>query len=95
MAEKKLRQEIEEIVQELVELKSELQHRFESMKKEYKPVALVILGLIGLKIGLKVSRLVLSLLWRHKFFITAVAFLVLYKFNMIQSRKRGSDFGSM
>lgn len=72
MAEKELSKGFDEIVQELVEVKDELQKRFEVLKKKVKPIALAVAGLIGLKIGLWIFRIVASLLWRHKLIIMAV-----------------------
>lgn len=71
MAEKELNKDSGEIVQELVEIREELQKRFEALKKKIKPAVLIVAGLIGLKIGLWVFRIMVTLLWRHKLLIMA------------------------
>jgi hypothetical protein len=81
MVEKKLRKEIEGIALELIEIKEELGRRLNAVKKTIKPVALVLVGLIGLKIVFKILRKVLSLVWDYKLFIAVIAILgpILYK----------------
>jgi len=73
MAEKELNKEPGAVVQELVEVKSELQTRLDLIKQKAKPVVLVFAGLIGLKFGLWISRGVFTLIWRHKLLIAAAA----------------------
>ncbi len=73
MAEKELNRRPGDIVQELVDLKAELQARLEIMKKKAKPVVLVVAGLIGIKIGLWITGGVLSLIWRHKLLLATAA----------------------
>lgn len=73
MAEKELNKELDAIVPELVEIKAELQARLALMKKKAKPAVFVFAGLIGLKLGLGITRIVLSLIWRHKLLLAAAA----------------------
>lgn len=71
MAEKELRKEIEELASELVEVKGELDARIKSLKKKVKPALLVVLGIIGIRIGLKIAHMLMSLVWKLKSFILA------------------------
>lgn len=73
MAEKELNKVLSDIVQELVDVKAVLQARLGLIKKKAKPPVLIFAGLIGLKLGLSISRAVLSLIWRHKLLIAAAA----------------------
>jgi hypothetical protein len=66
MAEKELRKEIKEITSELEEIRGELNVRLAKIKKLAKPAAIAVAGLIGLKIGLKITKGILSLLWKLK-----------------------------
>jgi hypothetical protein len=75
MAEKELRKEIDEITGELGEIKGELDIRIAKLKKLAKPLGLAIAGVIGLKIGLKIMKGVLGLLWKLKSVFLAAALL--------------------
>ena len=63
MAEKELRMELDGIVGELMEIKEELKPRLAEMKKIGTPVILVLIGLIGTKIGLRIARASVRRLW--------------------------------
>ena len=78
MAEKELRKEIDEITSELEEIRGELNVRLAKIKKLAKPAALAVVGLIGLKIGLKITKGIFSLLWKLKtIFLAATLLFVL------------------
>jgi hypothetical protein len=79
MAEKELRKEIEELTSELEEIRGELNIRLAKIKKLAKPALLAVAGLIGLKIGLKITKGVLSMLWKMKSLILAAMLLVVLK----------------
>lgn len=86
MAEKELRKEIGEITRELEEVGGELGARLAKIKKLAKPAGFAIVGVIALKIGLKISRGILSLLWKLKsFFLGATLLFVLQLY--LTSRK--------
>jgi hypothetical protein len=86
MVEKKLRKELDDIVQELKKLKEELGCRFGELKKILKPAAVVLVGLIGLKIIFSVLRAVLSTLWKHKLFIGAILIAGSLGYSKIRSK---------
>ncbi len=87
MAEKELRNEIEEITSALEEIKGELEIRFAKMKKMAKPALLVLGGLIGLKIGLAVMGLIFKLLWKMKLVIILALLVVGLKFYLSKSKE--------
>ena len=89
MAEKKLRRELDDMVRELMEVRKELGPRLAELKEIGKPVALALAGLIGLKIGLKILRGILSILWGNRFVIAAVAVFAFVKYNQVKKRKAG------
>ncbi|HNY65202.1 MAG TPA: hypothetical protein PKM41_07160 [Deltaproteobacteria bacterium] len=86
MAEKELRTEINEIASELEEIRSELSVRLAGIKKKAKPAVLVVVGLIGLKIGLKIAKGVLSLLWKMKSFLLAATLLFVLQLYLSSTR---------
>ena len=86
MAEKKLRKEIDDTVLELVEIKKELGRRFRVLKDIVKPAAIVLAAVIGMKAAFKLTRMILSLLWGYRLLITLAAFMVLIRYNQVQSR---------
>jgi len=69
MAEKELRMELDDIVRELIEIKSELKPRHDEMKKIGTPPALFLVGFIGMKVGLKISRTVIVCFRKSRFLI--------------------------
>ncbi len=81
MAEKKLSREIDETVRELLEVRKELLHRLSPVRQWVKASGIVLLGLIGVKITLRLVGSIFSLLWGSKLLIAAIMFLVI-------SRKR-------
>lgn len=87
MAEKELRKELDDIVSELTEISSELRPRLSTFKKIGKPVVLVVAGLIGVKIALRILRATLSLLWRNMLLIAAILLFVVFRFNQLHARK--------
>lgn len=91
MAEKKLRRELDDLVRELMELREELKPRLSELMEVGKPVGLVLAGLIGLKIGLKLLRWTLSLLWRNLPVMAAVAVFALVRYNQVKKRKAGGS----
>ena len=93
MVEKKLRKELEGIIQELSEIKEELGHRLAAVKKTAKPVALVLVGLIGLKIALKILRKILSMVWDYKLFLAAIAILGPFLYKNFLLRQHGEAGG--
>lgn len=88
MVEKKLRKELEGIALELMEIKEELGHRLDAIKKTAKPVALVLVGLIGLKIAFKILRKLLSMVWDYKLFIAVIAILAPFLYKNFQSKQQ-------
>lgn len=56
-----------------------------------KPVALVLAGLLGVKIGLKITRGVLRLLWGNRFIVAAVLVFSLVMYNQAKARRTGGD----
>jgi len=77
MAEKELRRDLHETVLELLEVKGELLRRLSPAKEWAKTAALVMLGLIGLKIAFKLLRFFLRILWGNILLIGAILLLVL------------------
>lgn len=77
MAEKKLSREIDETVQDLLEVRKELLHRLSPVRHWFRTAGLVLLGLVGVKITLKLAGWIFSLLWESKIFIAAIMFLVI------------------
>lgn len=88
MVEKKLRKELEGIVQELTEIKEELGRRLAALKKIVKPVVLVLAGLIGLKIALKILRKVLSLVWSLKLYLAVAGLAGAYFYQNMRARQQ-------
>ena len=86
MVEKELRTEINEIASELEEIRSELSVRLAGIKKKAKLAVLVVVGLIGLKIGLKIAKGVLSLLWKMKSFLLAATLLFVLQLYLSSTR---------
>jgi hypothetical protein len=91
MAEKELRKEIEELTSELEEIRGELDIRLAKIKKLAKPALLAVAGLIGLKIGLKISKGVLSMLWKLKSLFLAA--MLLFVLNLYLSSKKEQRSG--
>lgn len=91
MAEKELRRELDDMVRELREIREELKPRLAELMEIGKPVALALAGLIGLKIGLKILRWTLSLLWRNLLVIAAVAAFAFVRYNQVKKRKAGGS----
>jgi len=87
MAEKELRMELDGIVRELIEIRSELKPRIDELKKIGTPVALALAGLIGMKIGFKVSRGMVSLLWRNRFVIVLLLLFTFIRWNQVKTPK--------
>jgi hypothetical protein len=78
MVEKELRARIQGTVQELREIKRELDRRYSSLMKTAKPLLLVAGGYFGLKVGLWVLKGVLSLAWKYSLlFVIMVGFLLM------------------
>ncbi len=92
MAEKTLRLELNDMVRELLEIREELKPRLAGLKEIGKPVALVLAGFIGLKIGFKILRWALSLLWRNLLVIAAVVVFALIRYNQVKKRKAGEFY---
>jgi hypothetical protein len=90
MAEKKLRKDINDIVLELMEIKEELGRRFKVLKDIAKPAAIVLVGLIGLKMTFKLLRMILALIWGHRLLITMITCVVFFRYSQIQSRSGSS-----
>jgi hypothetical protein len=88
MAEKELRKEIEEITGELEEIKGELAARFAKMKKLAKPALLVLAGLIGLKIALKVMGILFKILWKMKLVILIAGIVAGMKLYQSQNKQQ-------
>jgi hypothetical protein len=88
MAEKELRTEINEIAGELEEIRGELSTRLAGIKKKAKPAALVVVGLIGLKIGLKITKGIFSLLWRMKSFLLAATLLFVLQLYLSSTKEQ-------
>ena len=87
MAEKKLRKELDDIVRELIEIKGELKPRLNELKKIGTPPALFVVGLIGMKIGLKIGRAVVVRLWRSRFFIPILLLIIFISYNKVRYGK--------
>lgn len=77
MAEKKLSCEIDETVQDLLEVRKELLHRLSPVRHWFKTAGIVLLGLIGMKITLKLAGWIFSLFWGSKLLIASIILLVL------------------
>ena len=77
MAEKKLSREIDETVRELLEVRKELLLRLSPARQWLKVAGIVLLCLAGVKITLKLTGSILSILWSSKLLIVAIIFLVL------------------
>lgn len=77
MAEKRLNREIDVTVQDLLEVRKELSHRLSPARYWLKKAGIVLLGLIGAKIALKLVGWIFSLLWGSKLLIAAIMLLVL------------------
>ncbi|HOC76948.1 MAG TPA: hypothetical protein PLP82_06075 [Deltaproteobacteria bacterium] len=91
MAEKELRSELDDLVRELTEIREELKPRLSELMRVGKPVALVLAGLLGVKIGLKITRGVLRLLWGNRFIVAAVLVFSLVMYNQAKARRTGGD----
>ena len=89
MAEKELRSEINEIVADLLEIKEELGIRLGFLKNKIKPFLFTVLGLIGLKIGLKLMKFFLALLWKLRLLVLAGLIVVAYEVYTAQTKKQG------
>lgn len=87
MAEKELRRELDDIVRELMEIKTELRPRLVELKKIGTPPALFLIGLIGMKIGLKVGRAVMARLWRSRFLIPILLLIIFISYNKVRYKK--------
>jgi len=87
MAEKKLRKELDDIVRELIEIKGELKPRLNELKKIGTPPALFVVGLIGMKIGLKIGRAVVVRLWRGRFLIPILMLIIFISYNKVRYGK--------
>lgn len=85
MAEKKPRVELDDIVRELVELKQELGLRFADLKKKLMPGAVIVLGLIGIKIGFKIMGMFMRFFWDHRFLIALILLLVTIRYNLLRT----------
>jgi len=90
MAEKKLRKDINDMVMELMEIKGELGRRFKVLNDIAKPAAIVLVGLIGLKMTFKLLRMILALIWGHRLLITMITFVVFIRYSQMQSRSGSS-----
>jgi|WetSurMetagenome_2_1015567.scaffolds.fasta_scaffold282414_2 hypothetical protein len=88
MAEKELRKDIDEITSELEEIRGELNIRLARIKKLAKPIGLAVIGVIGLKIGLKILKGVLNLLWRLKSFFLAATLLFVLQLYLSSTKKK-------
>ncbi|HPI93367.1 MAG TPA: hypothetical protein PK350_09555 [Deltaproteobacteria bacterium] len=87
MAEKELRMELDGIVGELMEIKEELKPRLAEMKKIGTPVILVLIGLIGTKIGLRIARASVRGLWGARFLIVVLALVGFISYNRVRYGK--------
>lgn len=88
MAEKELRKEIDEITSELEEVGAELKVRLAKIKKLAKPAALAVVGIIGLKIGLKILKGILSLLWKLKSVILGASLLLVLQLYLASTKEQ-------
>lgn len=79
MAEKQLRHDISETIQELMEIKGELSRRLRSMKRRLKPAAAVLVVYVGMKVGLKITRMMLGTVLRHKLLLLVMTAVVLLR----------------
>lgn len=79
MAEKELRQDLQETVNELLNVKAELARRISPVKEWAKTAMLVLLVLIGAKIALKLLRYFLGVVWGNLVMIGVILLIVLYK----------------
>ncbi len=87
MDEKKLRKELDAVVLELEEIKEELGTRLSLLKKKAMPAVVILAGVIGVKIALKILRGTSSLIWRHKLLIFLILLLIPLSYTMIQSKE--------
>jgi hypothetical protein len=87
MDEKKLRKELDAVVLELEEIKEELGTRLTLLKKKAMPAVVILAGVIGVKIALKILRGTSSLIWRHKLLIFLILLLIPLSYTMIQSKE--------
>jgi len=87
MVEKKLRKELDAVVLELEEIKEELGRRLSLLKKKAMPAVVILAGVIGVKIVLKILRGTSSLIWRHKLLIFLILLLIPLSYTMIQSKE--------
>lgn len=88
MAEKELRKDIEEIAGELQEIRGELGIRLAKIRKLAKPAVLAVAGLIGLKIGLKITKGIFSLLWKLKTLFLAATLLFVLKLYLSSTKEQ-------
>ncbi len=77
MAEKELRQDLQETVNELLEVKADLARRIAPAKEWVKTAALVLLGLIGAKIALKLARFSFRVVWGNLVMIGLILLIIL------------------
>jgi hypothetical protein len=78
MAQRELRERIQDTMLELKKVKGELGRRYESLMKIAKPMALLVAGYIGLKMTLWTIGTLFSLVWKYSLlFVAMVVFLLL------------------
>jgi hypothetical protein len=87
MVEKKLRKELDAVVLELEEIKEELGSRLSLLKKKAMPAVVILAGIIGVKIALKILRGTSSFIWGHKLLIFLILLLIPLSYTMIQSKE--------
>jgi len=87
MVEKKLRKELDAVVLELEEIKEELGSRLSLLKKKAMPAVVILAGIIGVKIAIRILRGTSSLIWRHKLLIFLILLLIPLSYTMIQSKE--------
>jgi hypothetical protein len=87
MVEKKLRKELDAVVLELEEIKEELGGRLLLLKKRAMPTLVILAGVIGVKIALRIIRGIPSFLWRHKLLVFLILLLIPLRYSMIQSKE--------
>ena len=90
MAEKELRRDLHETVLELLEVKGELVRRLSPVREWAKTAVLVLAGLIGAKIALKLLRAVLGILWGNMLLIGVILLLILSRKYMAAQRTLNS-----
>lgn len=80
MAEKELRNDINELTHELGEIKAELDVRLAGIKKYLKPAAFAVAGIIGLKIAFSLAGFFLNTFWKLKLPLLVVLTALFLKF---------------